>query len=72
MRAAPMQRQEYVTEKGSRVRPIGRSSWEIVFDWLEEGACIEAVPEVEPADCWLSWSCECCDDDGGAELKRAR
>lgn len=67
-----MLRQEYVTAKGSVVRPIRKASWEIVFDWLEEGACIEAVPEVESADCWLSWSCACCDEDGGAELKPKR
>jgi len=63
----PMQRCDYVTERGSRVRPIRKSSWEITFDWLEEGACVEAVPAVDTANSRLLWSCECC-DGGGADL----
>lgn len=59
-----MERIEYVTAKGSVVRPYSKASWEIEFDWLEEGACVEAVPEVDSADCGLTWSCACCCDDG--------
>ncbi len=65
-----MKRAEHTTEAGSLVRPIRASSWEIVFDWAEEGACPEAIPEVGAVDCALFWSCACCDETGLAPLKR--
>lgn len=63
-----MKRGRYTTAAGSQVRPISEASWEIVFDWLEEGACIEAVPEVDTAERALFWSCACCDETGLAPL----
>ncbi len=65
-------RSEYVTAAGSRVRPVRKASWDIVFNWLEEGACFEAVPEVDADDGALFWSCACCDETGRAPLKRKR
>jgi len=39
---------------------------DIEFDWLEEGACCDACPTVY--DGVLSWSCDCCSDQGSADL----
>jgi hypothetical protein len=55
----------YRTERGSWVEISGkhRGVSVIDFDWLEEGACIEAYPTCEtynPSDAWLYWHCECC------------
>ena len=62
-----MDRVEHVSRRGSRVRPVSKSSWEIIFDWFEEGACIESVPEIDRSEPALTWSCECC-EDGFVEL----
>lgn len=67
-----MKRREHVTERGSRVRPVGQSSWEVMFEWFEEDACFEAVPVVDCNDAILTWSCECCDVAGEAKLKERR
>lgn len=63
-----MERCEYVTPTGSRVRPISATSWEIVFDWFEEGACVEAVPQVDTVRRAIVWGCACCNETGVAPL----
>ena len=55
----------YHTEAGSLVTLSGKfyGASNILFDWFEEGACIEARPTVDMSDAnepWLIWECECC------------
>jgi len=66
--------EHYTTAKGSTVEVWGahRGRVTISFDWLEEGACIEAVPDAcvaNPGDEMLNWSCGCC-GSGSARLER--
>lgn len=63
-----MERLEHWSPAGSRVRPVSTSSWEIKFEWLDEEACVEAVPQVDETACLLRWSCKCCDDAGLTDL----
>jgi len=56
--------ERYRSAAGSLVEISGehRGITTIVFDWFEEGACIEARPVAEVSDRrypWLSWSCDC-------------
>jgi len=50
----------YQTKKGSTVEIYGsfNGSFLIDFDWVEEGACIEATPSI--LEDRLIWQCECC------------
>lgn len=66
-----MERVDHVTAAGSRVKPVGAASWTIQFDWFEEGACVEAVPELRKSERRIAWSCPCCDCSGGAELTKS-
>lgn len=64
---------EYVSDGGSRVKIFGDhgGSFEIDFDWLEEGACVESRPSVYEGR--LIWSdCECCGSGGSTELVAVR
>jgi len=55
----------YISEKGSMVREFGKhlGSFEIDFDWLEEGACVESVPYWERDDKCIIAACDCCPDN---------
>lgn len=55
----------YRTASGSTVKVVGAHAGivDILFDWIEEGACIEANPVAEisdPGDAILTWWCDCC------------
>lgn len=65
---------EYRTKSGSTMRIYGSRSErrDIVFDWLEEGACIEcdvdSMPEQDHEGRWfLFWGCNDC-GGGSAEI----
>lgn len=49
------------TEAGSSVEVSGKHHgiYVIWFDWLEEGACIEAIPSIDDCGARLGWQCEC-------------
>ena len=42
---------------------------EVVFDWVEEEACIECKPEPYDDGGWLTWTCEVC-GGGSAKLEK--
>jgi hypothetical protein len=65
-----MERCNHQTERGSVVSPVRQSSWIIDWDWFEEGACPDAVPEVDMQDQTLTWSCSHCDDSGRVPLTK--
>jgi hypothetical protein len=58
----------YHTAAGSTLVLSGRIGGiaELVFDWLEEGGCVECVPDPYPDDGCLTWTCEHC--EGGSTL----
>ncbi|MBC8186443.1 hypothetical protein H8E88_35635 [candidate division KSB1 bacterium] len=69
---------KYRTKKGSIVTVSGKYSGiaKVEFDWLEEDACIDCVPEPYPEefginDYRLIWSCNYC-DGGSAKLELIR
>lgn len=55
-----MDRVPYVTAAGSLIKPVGTSSWAVRFDWVEEGACIEATCQIDESSRRLEWQCQCC------------
>ena len=69
--AEAMTERLYRTAAGSEVRQSGKYGgiflYEVCFDWFEEDACIECVPQATPVDGCLVWDCECC-GGGSAEL----
>ena len=62
---------KYITKAGSIVKIFSLKNpkakeglcYEIDFDWLEENACLDACPSVNPnddiADFYLHWGCDC-------------
>lgn len=59
----------YRTANGSRMCVSGTHAGirEVVFDWLEEGACIDCIAEAYEVDGRLIWNCDYC-GGGSAEL----
>jgi len=61
---AEMSEKYYISENGSMVREFGKhlGSFEINFDWFEEGACVESAPHWERDDNCIVALCDCCPD----------
>ena len=64
------------TKAGSTVTVSGEHNgvYSFVFDWFEEGACLNAIfgldaDIADENDAWLRWDCECC-EPGQARLTR--
>jgi len=61
----------YKTKAGSIVTVSGmhNGSFDVEFDWLEEGGCIECIHHVDHLEEALVWDCEYC-EGGSAKLYR--
>lgn len=57
---------KYKTKSGSEMVISGKHGGisRVDFDWLEEGGCLDCVPEPYDVDGMLVWSCDYC--GGGA------
>jgi len=78
MSSENLQNGEYKTSNGSIVNISGKHSGivKVTFDWFEENACIDCVPELYPKnfgknDWRLVWHCDVC-GGGNAKLELIR
>ena len=57
----------YKTANGSTMIIYGEfgGKCEVAFDWYEESACIDCIPNLYDTDGYLVWNCDVC--DGGME-----
>ena len=64
---------QYITAAGSTMRVFGQHGGKskVIFDWVEEDACIDCVLEPYDDDGYLVWHCEVC-DGGKAKLNPVR
>lgn len=62
---------KYKTQAGSTMEITGKHGGISIveFDWLEEGGCIDCVPEPYDDEGCLVWSCEEC-GGGCAQLMK--
>ena len=60
---------KYITAKGSTMAISGEfgGKSKVSFDWYEEDACDECIPELYDVDGYLVWHCDVC-DGGQAKL----
>lgn len=63
---------KYKTAAGSTMTVTGKHGGisEVEFDWVEEDACIDCVPELYDDNGYLVWTCRRC-SGGSAKLERS-
>lgn len=69
-----MKNGQYVTLGGSTLTVRGDHSgiFDLEFDWVEEMACPECEPRVEPDEDFLVWDCEECGGGSSRWLSESR